>query len=55
MVGFRELPDFPPAPKLNIYRRLLTLEDMVEFFKLIQRLNLNQQEKSDIVAFLRVL
>lgn len=35
--------------------RLLTLEDVVEFFNLVQQLNLNPQEKSDIVAFLRVL
>src|SRR5467141_2239284 len=35
--------------------RLLTLEDAVEFFNLIQELNLTQQEKSDLVAFLRVL
>jgi cytochrome c peroxidase len=35
--------------------RLLTLEDVVEFFNLIQGLNLTKQEKSDLVAFLRVL
>lgn len=35
--------------------RLLTLEDAVEFFNLIQQLNLSAQEKQDIVAFLRVL
>jgi cytochrome c peroxidase len=35
--------------------RLLTLEDVVEFFNLIQQLNLTPQEKGDIVAFLRVL
>lgn len=35
--------------------RLLTLEDAVEFFNLIQQLNLSPQEKKDIVAFLRVL
>jgi cytochrome c peroxidase len=35
--------------------RLLTLEDVVEFFNLIQELKLNQQEKADLVAFLRVL
>jgi cytochrome c peroxidase len=35
--------------------RLLTLEDAVEFFNLVQQLNLTQQEKSDLVAFLRVL
>jgi cytochrome c peroxidase len=35
--------------------RLLTLEDVVEFFNLIQQLKLSQQEKTDLVAFLRVL
>ncbi|HKY03260.1 MAG TPA: cytochrome B6 [Blastocatellia bacterium] len=35
--------------------RLLTLEDAVEFFNLIQQLNLSAQEKKDLVAFLRVL
>ncbi len=35
--------------------RLLTLEDAVEFFNLIQQLNLSPQEKKDLVAFLRVL
>src|ERR1700730_6575167 len=35
--------------------RLLTLEDAVEFFNLVQQLNLTPQEKSDLVAFLRVL
>jgi cytochrome c peroxidase len=35
--------------------RLLTLEDVVEFFNLVQQLKLSQQEKTDLVAFLRVL
>lgn len=35
--------------------RLLTLEDVVEFFNLVQELRLNPQEKSDLVAFLRAL
>lgn len=35
--------------------RLLTLEDAVEFFNLIQELKLNKQEKADLVAFLRAL
>lgn len=35
--------------------RLLTLEDVVEFFNLVQELKLTKQEKADIVAFLRVL
>ena len=35
--------------------RLLTLEDTVEFFNLVLQTNLTQQEKQDLVAFLRVL
>ena len=35
--------------------RLLTLEDTVEFFNLIQQLQLSKQEKEDLVAFLRAL
>ncbi len=35
--------------------RLLTLEDVVEFFNLVQQLNLSNQEKKDLVAFLRQL
>ena len=35
--------------------RLLTLEDTVEFFNIIQGLKLSEQEKKDLVAFLRVL
>jgi cytochrome c peroxidase len=35
--------------------RLLTLEDTVEFFNLVLGLKLTTQEKSDIVAFMRVL
>jgi cytochrome c peroxidase len=35
--------------------RLLTLEDTVEFFNMIQQLNLNQQEKQDLVNFMRSL
>jgi cytochrome c peroxidase len=35
--------------------RLLTLEDTVEFFNLILQINLNAQEKKDLVAFMRVL
>ncbi len=35
--------------------RLLTLEDTVEFFNLIQQLKLSEQEKKDLVAFLRAL
>jgi cytochrome c peroxidase len=35
--------------------RLLTLEDTVEYFNLILELKLNDQEKKDLVAFMRVL
>jgi len=35
--------------------RLLTLEDTVEFFNLIQQLNLSSQEKKDLVEFMRAL
>ena len=35
--------------------RLLTLEDTVEFFNLVQQLGLNDQEKEALVAFLRCL
>jgi len=35
--------------------RLLTLEDTVEFFNLVQGVKLNDQEKKDLVAFLRAL
>jgi cytochrome c peroxidase len=35
--------------------RLLTLEDTVEFFNLVQGLNLNEQEKKDLVAFMQAL
>ena len=35
--------------------RLLTLEDTVEFFNLVLQLKLNEQEKRDLVAFMRVL
>jgi cytochrome c peroxidase len=35
--------------------RLLTLEDVVEFFNLVQQLGLDSQEKKDLVAFLRQL
>jgi cytochrome c peroxidase len=36
-------------------QRLLTLEDTVEFFNLIQGLKLTAQEKKDLVAFMRAL
>lgn len=36
-------------------RRLLTLEDTVEFFNLVQGLKLTEQEKKELVDFLRAL
>jgi cytochrome c peroxidase len=35
--------------------RLLTLEDTAEFFNLVLELNLSQEEKTDLVAFMRQL
>jgi cytochrome c peroxidase len=35
--------------------RLLTLEDTVEFFNLVQGLKLTDQEKKSLVAFMRAL
>ncbi len=35
--------------------RLLTLEDTVEFFNLVQGLKLTEQEKKDLVSFMRAL
>lgn len=35
--------------------RLMTLEDVVEFFNLVQQLKLNDEEKQALVAFLRCL
>ena len=35
--------------------RLLTLEDVVEFFNLVQGIKLTAQEKKDWVAFLKTL
>jgi len=35
--------------------RLLTLEDTVEFFNLVLGVKLNEQEKKDLVGFLRAL
>ena len=35
--------------------RLLTLEDTVEFFNMILQTRLNEQEKKDLVAFMRAL
>ena len=36
-------------------RRLMTLEDTVEFFNLTTGVKLTEQEKQDVVAFLRSL
>ena len=47
--GIRESP-----PYLHD-SRLMTLEDTVEFFNLVLETELTEQEKSDLVAFLRVL
>jgi cytochrome c peroxidase len=50
--ALRGIKDSPPYMHDG---RLLTLEDMVEFFNLILELKLNDQEKQDLVAFMRVL
>jgi cytochrome c peroxidase len=48
----RGIKDSPPFLHDD---RLLTLEDTVEFFNLVLGVQLNAQEKRDLVAFLRVL
>jgi cytochrome c peroxidase len=48
----RGIKDSPPYLHDD---RLLTLEDTVEFFNLVLALKLNQQEKTDLVAFMRCL
>jgi cytochrome c peroxidase len=48
----RGIKDSPPYLHDD---RLLTLDDTVEFFNLIQGLRLSAQEKKDLVAFLRAL
>jgi cytochrome c peroxidase len=48
----RGIKDSPPYHHDG---RLLTLEDTVEFFNLVLTLKLNDQEKSDLVAYLRCL
>jgi cytochrome c peroxidase len=48
----RGIKDSPPYLHDD---RLITLEDTVEFFNLILQLKLNEQEKKDLVAFMRVL
>jgi cytochrome c peroxidase len=48
----RGIKDSPPYLHDD---RLLTLEDTVEFFNLVLGTKLSQQEKSDLVAFMRAL
>jgi cytochrome c peroxidase len=48
----RGIKDSPPYLHDD---RLLTLEDTVEFFNLVLGVKLNEQEKKDLVAFLRAL
>lgn len=48
----RGIKDSPPYLHDD---RLLTLEDTVEFFNLILQTRLNEQEKRDLVAFMRAL
>lgn len=48
----RGIKDSPPYLHDD---RLLTLEDTVEFFNLVLELKLSDQEKKDLVAFMRVL
>jgi len=48
----RGIKDSPPYMHDG---RLLTLEDVVEFFNLIQELKLTEAEKADLVAFLRAI
>ena len=50
--ALRGIKDSPPFLHDG---RLLTLEDTVEFFNLILELRLEESEKKDLVAFLRVL
>ena len=48
----RGIKDSPPYLHDD---RLLTLDDTVEFFNLVLELKLTEQEKQDLVAFMRVL
>ena len=50
--ALRGIKDSPPYLHDG---RLLTLEDTVEFFNLIQELKLTDKEKKDLVAFMRAL
>jgi cytochrome c peroxidase len=48
----RGIKDSPPYLHDD---RLLTLEDTVEFFNLVLEARLNEQEKKDLVSFMRAL
>lgn len=48
----RGIKDSPPYMHDG---RLLTIEDTVEFFNIVTQINLNEEEKSALVAFLRCL
>lgn len=48
----RGIKDYPPYLHDG---RLLTLEDTVEFFNLIHGLKLSDQEKKNLVDFMRAL
>jgi cytochrome c peroxidase len=48
----RGIKDSPPYLHDD---RLLTLEDTVEFFNLILELKLTEQEKKDLVTYMRAL
>ncbi len=50
--ALRGIKDSPPYMHDG---RCLTLEDTVEFFNMIQELKLTEQQKADLVAFLRIL
>ena len=50
--SLRGIKDSPPYLHDD---RLLTLADTVEFFNLVLELKLNEQEKNDLVAFMRAL
>jgi len=51
-IPLRGIKDSPPYLHDD---RLLTLDDTVEFFNLVLGVNLNTQEKKDLVAFIRAL
>ena len=49
------LPGLKDSPPYLHDDRLITLEDTVEFSNLVLEINLNEQEKKDLVLFLRAL